>query len=127
AAARTACAHAARRSVYTAAVTWTRRSVLRALGTTAAAPVLAPLLGACPRASRPAATMAGVDDWSLADLRDELHTAVAELTRRFPRASALGVVRRAGHVSADATDQGGGTEREAVVVLRAGPIEHEHE
>lgn len=96
---------------------WTRRTVLRALGATVAAPVLLPLVHACraggdrpPGSPEPA--LRGV-----AEIRDQLREVVTDLSRRFGQASALAGVRRIGGAVVDTGERSVGHQVMTSLVL----------
>ena len=96
---------------------WTRRTVLRALGATAAAPVLSPLVHACRTGGTRPPGSPGPALRGTAEIRDQLREVVSDLSRRFGRASALAGVRQVGGVFVDTGERGVGHEVTTSLVL----------
>jgi hypothetical protein len=82
-------------------VRWSRRSFLRALGSSTAASALAPFLAACGGAAGPAPVTAQAEPQPVIVLREELRRQVEVLSRRLPQVSALATIERVGWVLVD--------------------------
>lgn len=91
--------------MYTARVTWHRRSVLRALGTSAFAPLVVPLVQACSAGRVHVSHTRAFDESSLDDIRQTLREVVPDLSQRFAFASGQVTIRRLGRALTDAGER----------------------
>lgn len=108
-----------RAPVYPAPVRWTRRALLRALGTSAAASMLAPLVTACASSPSPSPAPMSRVARPVPALREELRRQVQGLSRRLPRVWALATIERVSWVLVDPEERSLGQSSLASLVLGA--------
>lgn len=105
----------------------TRRSILRALGASAMAPVVAPFAQACMGQASPARNPGPPTRRATDDIRAQLRATIATLSQRYPYASALAAVRRRGRAAADAGEHGADHDLAAALVLELSDGAHRFE
>jgi predicted Zn-dependent protease len=84
---------------------WSRRAVLRALATSATAPLTAPLLFGCGAAPVARDVMPAAAPWSFALVRARLRAEVDRLTPHHPGAAATVILRTVGRVAVDGDER----------------------
>jgi predicted Zn-dependent protease len=108
-------------------VHWSRRTFLRALGSSGAAQALAPLLGACGGRAVGNAVIAMPEERPVPLLREELRRHVEALSRRLPGVTALAAIERVGWVLVDPEERSLNQVALGSLVLTAGDGEQVHE
>jgi TldD protein len=108
-------------------VDWSRRTFLRALGSSAAASTLAPFLAACGPRAASQAVVAMPEERPVPLLREELRRHVEVLSRRLPGVTALAAIERVGWVLVDPEERSLHQVVLGSLVLGAGDGEQVHE
>lgn len=101
---------------------WNRRSVLRALATSATAPLVVPFIQACGASDQGRKLGATLRQLAPEPIRGVLREVVPALSQRFPRATGFATLRRIDRAMADAEERGVNHELQASLVLE---VEHQ--